>query len=57
MVPFTVAGGGKAGLTAAEAATAKLAAEMTFTGTTEGHMAETGWVPRHLLAEACASIS
>lgn len=54
MVPFTVAGGGrKAGLTAAEAATAKLAAELTFTGTTAGHMAQAGrWVPRHLLAEA-----
>lgn len=54
MVPFSIAGGGeKAGLTAAEVATAKLAGELNFTGTAAKHMAEAGrWVPRHLLAEA-----
>lgn len=57
MVPFTVAGGGgKAGLAAAEAATARLAGELTFAGSAGRHMSEAGrWVPRHLLAEAIES--
>jgi RHS repeat-associated protein len=45
LTPLTVFGGFE------EAATARLAARLNFTGKTAGHMAEAGrWVPRHLLA-------
>ena len=54
MVPFAIPGGdAELGLTAAEAATSRLAAKLNFTGTTARHMEEAGrWVPRHLLAKA-----